>query len=103
MRFVSESQVTVKAEGDVTSPDQPTRVIRPVLAPEGTVTTNFLAVSDTMDASTPPMVTAFTSVRLVPLMVRFDPGAPVSGETFLNVSSCGPTVKVTDSFTGTMT
>jgi hypothetical protein len=50
-------QVTVNADEVVTSPDKPLRVMSPVLAPGGTVTTSFLVVSDTIEASTPPMVT----------------------------------------------
>jgi hypothetical protein len=48
-------QVTLNVDEDVTSPDHPMRVTIPVLAPDGTVTTSFLAVSDTMEAWTPPM------------------------------------------------
>ena len=49
------AQVTLTAEEDVTSPDNPMRVTRRVLAPEGTVTTNCLAASETMEAWRPPM------------------------------------------------
>jgi len=43
-------QVTGNVDEDVTSPDQPMSVTGPVLAPGGTVTTSFFAVSETMEA-----------------------------------------------------
>ena len=44
----------LEVDEGVTSPDQPMRVIRPVLALSGSFTTNLEVVFDTMEARTPP-------------------------------------------------
>ncbi len=89
------------------------RVIRPVLALSGSLTTNVEVVFDTMEARTPPMSrpparvpsmkTELTWERLLPVIVTLDPGAPVLGEMAFTVSFCGPATSLMDSFTGRIT
>ena len=65
--------------------------MRPVVAPAGTFTTTFVAVSDTMVAGVPLNAAPMAPVRLWPMMVTEDPAAPDLGAT---LSISGVTVVV---------
>src|SRR5580704_7418399 len=69
-----EAEVTVKGTVETASPESAVTVMSPVTAPRGTSAVTFLADRDRIRASAPPMTTAETWVRLVPLMVIFFPG-----------------------------
>ena len=54
-----------------------------MVAPAGTVTTTFVAVSETMVAGVPGKATPMACARLRPVMVTVVPAAPDLGETLM--------------------
>jgi hypothetical protein len=71
--------VTVKLVWLVAVPTAVVTVMRPVAAPEGTLVTIWVAVSDTMVAGVPSNATAVAPDRLLPVMVTVVPAAPEAG------------------------
>jgi hypothetical protein len=79
------STVTVKFEELVAVPDGVERVILPVVALAGTVVFTCPAETKLKVAVTPLKRTAFTPVKLLPVMVTAVPGPPLVGENPLIV------------------
>jgi hypothetical protein len=74
--------VTVKSLADVTVLLLTVTAIRPVVAPDGTVTTSCVAVAETTVAVVPLNVTvlfAITVLKFAPVMVTDVPTAPLDG------------------------
>ena len=71
-------------------------VIGPVVAPAGTFTTIWVAVSELTFALTPLKVTEVALRSPVPVMVTFAPGAPELGLNFVIVTGEVPVVACTN-------
>ena len=79
MVCVEAPYFTVKEEADVALPFGVCTVISPVVAPEGTLTTIWVAVSELIFAFTPLNATNVAPVSPLPVIVTLAPTAPDFG------------------------
>ena len=83
--------VTVKLVDVTAAPFDVCTLIGPVVAPAGTLTTTWVAVSEETFALTPLKVTV-AAVKPEPLMVTFAPTAPDFGVKLVMVTGLAPVV-----------
>jgi hypothetical protein len=77
--IVGAGSVTVKSVALVALPAEFVTVIRPVVAPAGTVAVILVGELTVKVALTPPMRTVETPVKFVPVMTTSEPTGPVAG------------------------
>ena len=82
--------VTLKFDELVAVPETVDSVIRPVLAPEGTVAVTLPSFAKAKDAEVPLNRTALTPVKWFPLIVTDVPITPLEGENPLMVGALPP-------------
>lgn len=92
-----EPAVTVKVEEDVAVLEPTATVIVPLVAPEGTVTVNCVAVAAETEAAVPLNFTVLDEVvalKLFPVIVTVVPTAPLAGLKLVIVGKREVTVKL---------